>query len=246
MDRTWQVSAEKFEAFGTSHVVVLLLFAVGAWAIVVIGRRHRDTAEAVRFSRMYAVAIPFFTVPLQMLQFLPADWDLRTSLPLHLCDLAWPAAVVALWSHRPWAVGLTYYWGLTLTTQAMITPALDQAWPNPRFFMYWGMHFLIVWAAIYLTWGLRITPTWRTYRTTVICTAVWAGCVYVFNVVAGTNYGYLNDKPVTASILDVLGPWPVYVFVEIALILGVWALMTLPWTRADQRREAAEAGRVPA
>jgi uncharacterized membrane protein YwaF len=31
--------------------------------------------------------------------------------------------------------------------------------------------------------------------------------------------------------LDVLGPWPVYIFTAAALILAVWALMTWPWQR---------------
>lgn len=36
-------------------------------------------------------------------------------------------------------------------------------------------------------------------------TAVWAVGVFVPNVLLDTNYGYLNDKPGSASILDPLG-----------------------------------------
>jgi hypothetical integral membrane protein (TIGR02206 family) len=236
VSRSWTLSAEKFEAFGLSHLLMLTLFAVGAYAVVRIGRRQRDTAAAVTFSRAFAIAIPLFTIPLQVLQLLPGDWNRATSLPLHLCDLAWPAAVIALWTHHWRAVALIYYWGITLTTQAMITPAVAEVWPHPRFLAYWGMHFLIVWAACYLTLGLGLAPTWRSYRLAIACTAVWAVAVYVFNVVADTNYGYLNRKPSTASILDVLGPWPWYLLVEVAIIVTVWALMTIPWTRHADRR----------
>jgi len=55
--------------------------------------------------------------------------------------------------------------------------------------------------------------------------------VFCFNLAVGTNYGFLNRKPGT-SILDLLGPWPLYVVVEIALVCGVWALMTWPWERS--------------
>ena len=93
-----------------------------------------------------------------------------------------------------------------------------------------------MWAACYLTWGLGLRPTWRSYWFTVAATAAWAVVAYVFNVVADTNYGYLNDKPSSASLLDALGPWPLYVFAEIGIVFFGWMLiMTLPWVLAARR-----------
>ena len=201
------LAATVFETFGTSHLVMLAVFVVGIWPVVALGRRHRGRPSAVRVSRIYAVLIPCFTIPLQVIDFLPGNYDLQTTLPLQLCDFAWIAAVVALWTHRPTPVALTYYWGLALTTQALITPALNVDFPDPKFIAYWGMHLLIVWAAVFLTWGLGLHPTWRDYRRTVAITAAWAVTVFCVNVAIGTNYGFLNRKPAT-SILDLLGPWP--------------------------------------
>jgi hypothetical protein len=45
-------------------------------------------------------------------------------------------------------------------------------------------------------------------------------------------------KTHTASLLDVLGPWPVYLLTAATLILIVWAMMTWPWERI--RRHAKE------
>jgi len=56
--------------------------------------------------------------------------------------------------------------------------------------------------------------------------------VMTFNAVTGTNYGYLNRKPAVGTVLDLFGPWPGYVVVEVAVVAGVWALMTWPWVRA--------------
>jgi hypothetical integral membrane protein (TIGR02206 family) len=128
-------------------------------------------------------------------------------------------------------VALLYYWGLTLTVQAAITPSLDQTFPDPRYFMFWGMHLLTIWAAVYLVCAAG-GPGWGGYRFAMATTAVWAALVLGFNAVTGTNYGYLSHKPETSSLLDLLGPWPLYVAAEVGILALVWAAMTWPWVRA--------------
>jgi hypothetical integral membrane protein (TIGR02206 family) len=163
--------------------------------------------------------------------------SIDVSVPLRLTDLATVAAACALWSRQRWAYALTYYWGLVLSSQAMISPALESPdFPHYEFLAFWAIHLLVVWAAIYLTWGRGMRPDWRSYRFTATVTAVWAASTFTFNTIAGTNYGFLNRKPATASLLDVLGPWPLYIFTATALILVVWALMTWPWERMRSDR----------
>lgn len=235
------IAADRFSAYGTSHQAVMVLLVVVAAGLVWLGRSHRTTDAAHRFSRLFAVAILAVTVPLQVRYNTPQLFDLGRTVPIQLCDLASIVAVYALWTRRHWAVALTYFWGLTLTPQAVITPDLSPDFPDPGFILYWGMHLMAVWAAIYLVWGLGLRPDWRSYRTAIGTTAVWAVSVFVFNLVADTNYGYLNAKPGSASILDLLGPWPWYVLAEIVLIATVWALMTWPWVALTASR-----GPVPA
>jgi hypothetical integral membrane protein (TIGR02206 family) len=218
---------ERFQTYGTSHVIALAVGVVGIVAIVLLGHR----AQGSGVNRAFAVAIVLITIPLQVAQLLPDEWNPRTSLPFQLCDFAWMFAVHALWTRSQLSATVTYLWGITLTTQAMVTPDLASDFPEPRYLMFWAMHILIVWAAFHLVFGLRLRPTWATYWTTVGITALWAGSMMVYNVLADTNYGYLNGKPASASILDLLGPWPLYVVLEIALIIAVWALMVWPWSR---------------
>jgi uncharacterized membrane protein YwaF len=59
---------------------------------------------------------------------------------------------------------------------------------------------------------------------------------YAFDVAFDVNYGYLRDKPGSGSLLDPLGPWPVYVLVALGVLLAGWALMTWPWVRRSRSR----------
>jgi hypothetical integral membrane protein (TIGR02206 family) len=228
-----------FQAFTPEHGLILALLVSGAVALGYVGRRQRATADPVRFRRGFAVLIPVFTLPFQLLQLLPGDFTMGTSLPLQVCDLSWMVAVWALWTRDARAVALLYFWGLTLDVQAAITPSLGQTFPDPRYFMFWGMHLLTFWATVYVV-CLAGGPTWRGYRFALACTAVWAAAVMGFNALADTNYGYLAEKPDTASLLDLLGPWPLYVAAEVGILAAVWAAMTWPWVRAGAARSGRQ------
>ena len=239
------LSAQReFTAYGPSHLAVLAIFAIGAALLVILGRRLRQ--EQARFlGRVLSVLIlAAFVVALI---YKLAKPDLAVSIPLQLCDIAELTAAYALWTQRHWAFVLTYFWGLVLSSQALITPDIgtpqDGApdFPHHLFLTFFTLHVLVVWAAIYLTWGLRMRPGWRDYRFAIIVTLIWAAFTFTFNALTGTNYGYLNRKPPTASVLDVLGPWPIYLFVEITIVIIVWALMTWPWERARQRAKVTSA-----
>ena len=239
------LAADGFQAFTPQHYLLIGIFLAGALGLVVFGRSRRSRAADDPFDRAFAVAIVVVTVPSQLYQLSPWDFSLSSSLPLDLCDFAWIVGAWALWTHDPVPTALLYYWGLTLTTQAIITPSLGEAFPDPRYFMFWSMHFLIVWAAAYLTFGLGLGPGWREYRISLAVTLAWAVLVYTFDVVVDVNYGYLVRKPGSASLLDLLGPWPVYVLASLGILLAGWALITWPWVAWRRDAEAAREGASP-
>ncbi len=227
-----------FTPYGLLHVALLALTVVGAVLLVRFGRHHRDTPRADRFTRGFAVVQLVVTLGFMIIWLLPPFFDLGQSLPLHLSDLLRLVTAYALWTRRPLASALTYYWGLTLNPQAMLTPDLhpDIA-PVLEIVSYWSQHMLVMWAVIYLTWALGLHPNWRSYRLAVAATLGWAGVVLALNRALGTNYGYLNRKPGGASLFDLMGDWPWYLLVTLVLLAGVWALITWPWTRRDRVRQ---------
>ncbi|WP_030482413.1 TIGR02206 family membrane protein [Nocardioides aequoreus] len=240
------LAARTFETFGADHLALVGLALVGAAAAVWWGRRLRargvEPSSLRRTDRGVALLLVAVTAPLQVLQWLPGEWSLATSLPIQLCDLSWMLAALALWTRDPRAVQLLYYWGLTLVPQAILTPDLVEGFPHPRYLMFWGMHLLVVWVAAYLSWGPGARFTWRGYRLAVLVTLGWAASVMALNAAIGTNYGFLNAKPRGASALDLLPEWPTYVVVELLVVAAVWALMTLPWIRSRRGQGATLVG----
>ena len=238
------LASEKFQAFTGQHWLLIGIFLLGLVLVVAWGRSHRGTPRERPIRRTYAVVLAVAVVTMLVYYTVePGGFDLGTSLPLELCDVAELTAVVALWSKGPRATAFTYYVALTLSIQAILTPSLGQSFPSPRFFGFWTLHFLVVWAAAYLTWGLGFRPTWSLYRFTLLATLAWAVVALPLNEVLDTNYGYLNRNPSSASRLDLLGPWPWYLVAAAAIIAAGWALvLTLPWTLRDRRADRRPAG----
>jgi hypothetical integral membrane protein (TIGR02206 family) len=232
-------ATRQFAAFSPSHLTVLVVFALGSAALVWIGRRQNES-QARLFGRVLgAITMAVFIVALVYKLVQPS---IAHSVPLQLCDLAELVAAYALWSQRNWAFTLAYFWGLPLSSQALITPDLDGPdFPGHGFLTFFALHLLIVWTAIYLTWGRGMRPGWRDYRFAVITSLAWVAFTFVFNTIAGSDYGFLNRKPLNPSLLDVLGPWPYYVIAEIVIVGAIWALMTWPWERNRQARPAQPA-----
>jgi len=226
--------AKDFEQYGPSHWGVIAVFVIGAVVLVWVGRRQTDH-QARRLGRILGAVTAVIYGAILIYVLTPPS--IEYSVPLQLTDLATVTAAYALWSQKQWAYALTYYWGLVLSTQALMSPALQSPdFPHYQFLAFWAIHLIVVWAAIYLTWGRGMRPDWRSYRFTVVVTLVWAVVTFTFNKFAGSNYGFLNRKPSTASLLDAMGPWPWYVLIGTTLIAMVWALMTWPWERIRTSR----------
>ena len=141
----------QFTMYGPSHWAVIAMFAIGSVLLVWIGRRQSPSQARILGRILGALTATIFGVVLVDSLYPPT---IGRSVPLNLTDLATAASAYALWSPRHWAFALTYYWGLVLSTQALISPVLTGPdFPDYRFLGFWSIHLLVIWAAIYLTWG---------------------------------------------------------------------------------------------
>ena len=222
--------------YGSAHltvlvIVVLLSFVGVRWA------RHRAGQSVARGLRVVGWVTLIVTVLWTLWGFLPMNWNINESLPFHFSDAIRIVVSVALITQRGWAIAISYYWGLTLNLQSLITPDLNYFHiPALEFTVYWYLHLVAFIGPVVLVWGCGYRPTWRGYSLTFLVTVLWAGLAMTVNAFTGANYGYLSRAPAGPSVLDVLGSWPIYIVWEAVLVLSVWALMTWPWETARGRR----------
>ena len=216
------------------HLGALVLIAAGTAGLVVLARRRPGA-----WLRWMAVAL--VAVELSWWAYVAAGGvpgsELAYSLPLQLCDAAIFVAAAALWTRRQLIVELTYFWGLAGTIQALLTPDLPQHFPSYPYFQYYLAHGGVVAAALLLVIGLQIRP--RHPLEVAGLTTIYTALVGLVDLVSGANYMYLRAKPPAATLLDLLGPWPVYIAVAAAIALALLAALYAPfWVSSAATRNA--------
>jgi hypothetical integral membrane protein (TIGR02206 family) len=166
------------------------------------------------------------------------DSRLAYSLPLQLCDVAIFIAAAALWTRRQLLVEVTYFWGMAGTIQALLTPDLPQHFPSYPYFQYYIAHGGVVSAALLLVVGMRRHPRpWAVARVLAL-TVAYAALVGAVDALTGANYLYLRAKPPAPTLLDLLGPWPLYIVAATGIGVILFAILDAPfrlWRSAAAR-----------
>jgi hypothetical integral membrane protein (TIGR02206 family) len=152
-------------------------------------------------------------------------WSARVNLPFQLSDAVTLVAVAALWRPRPLLVELVYYWAFAATLQALVTPDLRQSYPDLLYFTYFTTHGGALAAACLLVLGERRRPRAGSALRAYAVTAAFAVAAGAATLATGGNYLFLRRKPAGGSLLDVMGPWPVYIAAAAALGLALFLLL---------------------
>jgi len=113
----------------------------------------------------------------------------------------------------------------------VLTPALGRGFPDLTFFTFFATHSGAVIAAVLLVYGRRLAPRPGAVSRASYTTLAVAAVAAVGNLVTGGNYMFLREKP-NASLLDLMGPWPLYIVAAGALGLALFALLDAPFRRA--------------
>ena len=216
-----------FRRFSLEHLGAIFILAGVAVLLTGATRRSRrvEVAARVILAAFLAGGLAFAladSLPLHGL-----DW--LDILPLHFCDMAVLIAVVALVTRRQTPTEILYFWGLTGTSIAILTPDLDRGFPDTHCISFFALHGGVAVSAAVLVFGVGVRPRPGADLRVFWMTNVYAAVIAVINLVAGENYLYLRAKPSQPSLLDWMGPWPWYILAADALAFVLFRGLMLPF-----------------
>lgn len=212
--------------FSTPHLAALAVLILATGAAILIARRHPGRPTDW-LAGMLAVGILAGWAGEYVADVVTGTWSIKYTLPLQLTDAVSLSAVLALVTRRRLFVELAYFWSLTATLQATVTPDLAQNFPSVYYFTYFAYHLGAIIAGCMLVFGCRLYPrahaAWRVW----LLTLAWACLSATGDIITGGNYMYIRAKPVHSSLLSVMGPWPWYI--ASAIVLALAMLLALQW-----------------
>lgn len=227
----------KFEPFSLLHAAALLSIAVVTIAAIRTVRRGGRAGGARSTERAIGAAFIVVWCAMHGWWLLPPRLNPLTTLPLQMCH--WTALVSGLYlvTRAPRLAALLYFWGLGLCTQALITPALEDGPATHVFWYFWLSHGMIVGVAAYALAVHGFRPAWRDWRFACAAAGVYAAVAIAVDLATGANYGFLGpSKPALPTIVDALGPWPLRLPIIFAIVVGMMALLMVPWAFARPAR----------
>ena len=223
-----------FHPFSREHLFTVLVGCVIVAVIILIGKRG---GKSQRWTTWLLAFLCLGAYPLNLAAWLSLDAgkSLDNLIPFHLCDIAAITGGLALLTRRPLLASLTYFWGLAATIQALLTPAVTVGFPSLPFLMFFVQHFAIVCTALYLPivqgWRPKI-PFWRSPLEVYGWTLAYLAFAMNVNKLLHTNFGFAARKPDNPSLIDVLGPWPIYLVWMSLIALVLFLLLALPFIRS--------------
>jgi len=220
-----------FRLFGVAHLAILAAIPGTAAALAGLARRKPGIRRSI------AVCLGLLLAVNELVWY---AWRLHAEgfrfpegLPLELCDLTLWLTVASTMTLQPAVFEFAWLAGLGGSAMAVLTPDLWAAplsYPTIYFFVEHGG---VIASLLYLVWAGLARPrpgcVWRTLG----AVNAYALLVGVFNALFHTNYMYLCRKPSSASLLDFLGPWPIYLVGGEAAALILFQLLWMPFHAAD-------------
>ncbi len=237
------VPTRQFPLFGALHLAILFTTLALPFALGRLTRREQRPrlarglalalASILLFDRVFVLIWAYHVGKI-------AYW--ANALPMHLCDWATFAVIIALAGRRQLPYELAYLWGLSGTFQAVLTPDTTENPLNPLFISFFVGHCGIIVSVLFLTWGLGMRPkpgaVWRAW----LCSQVYLVCAGLVNWLFRDhtpNFGYLAGKPPHGSLLDWFGPWPWYILTLEAMSLLFYAVFYAPFWFANRRASSS-------
>lgn len=227
-------SNEHFKIFSHLHINTLLFLALFNIVLISHLKKSEDEDKKKLFRYVFGIFIILAELSLILWHIWVGDFSFATSLPLQLCTVSSLISGVMLITKSIRIYEVAYFWGLVGAIQALLTPDLiGYTFPHYRFLKFFATHGGIVTCVLYMTIVEGCRPQLISIMRTFVITNIYTIFIGIVNIITNGNYLFICHKPQSASIMNMLGPWPWYILSLELVALLLFFIVYIPFLIKD-------------
>jgi len=228
-------TGEPFHLFGPGHLIALAAIILINLSFIWL-RKSTDQKLKDRVRYTIAALLVISEGSWHIWNIAIGEWTIQTHLPFHLCSVLVWTSLIMLLTKNYYIYEFAYFLGIAGASQALLTPEAGiYGFPHYRVFQTIVAHGSIVTAAIFMTVVEGYRPQWSSLKRVFLWTNIYMLIVTGINILIGSNYLYTLHKPDSASLMDLLGPWPWYLLAVELVALFLCCLLYLPFAIKDRK-----------
>lgn len=219
---------DNFAPFHLEHGLLLLFSIIFVFVFLRLARSLSASQE--KYIRiLFCTTIWGQEIVLYFFRYTQGSLSLSEHLPFHMCSLSVWMIPIMLFIRKRGIISLLYFWGMGGATQALLTPTVTAQTDPFLFFQFFISHTLIIVGVLYPIFVYAIHPSGKDLRNSILYTILLLPCIGLVNWMVKGNYFYLAHKPNAETLLDVLGPWPIYIVPLVGIGGIMFTLLYLPF-----------------
>jgi len=217
------------------HIIPILIALIFCVYIIRVAKFNSSTNQQFLMFNAIGFAVSLFVVAFHLYFISLGNYKIETDLPLYLCSLT--AILIPFFTvyRKNWMYEILVFWIIAGTSQGVITPDILEGFPSFDYFRYWTVHLGLLSIIFYATFVFNMRPKLKSVFKSFFALQIYLIVMMLINYVLKANYFYLNEKPKSASVLDLFGEWPYYIMVAQLFLIPYFLIIYLPFYLTNRK-----------
>jgi hypothetical integral membrane protein (TIGR02206 family) len=175
----------KFQVFSPLHVGILSIICALLLCLFVFRKTLRP--KSARWRYLIAGLLLLLECSYQIWLVWAGKWDLKTTLPIELCEISSILAAIMLFTNSYFLFQTVYFWGCLGSILALIFPDLPVTYAHFRFWIFMLSHTLNL---VALAWMIALNE----YRPTIRSIGIGFLMINVYMLFIGATNHFLGSN----------------------------------------------------
>ena len=218
------------------HIIPIIITVILSIILIRFSNRKLNQKQQEQVFKALGFFVSYTVLVFHLHLIFKGNYNIATDLPLFLCSFMALFIFIFTNSRKYWLFEILLFWIIAGTSQAVVTPDIPFGFPSFDYFRYWIAHLGLLVIIFYAIFVLKMSPTWKSMFKSFLALQLYAIIIFGINYILNGNYFYLNKKPNSASALDYLGEWPIYLLTIEAILIPYFFIIYLPFFLTKKRK----------